>query len=130
VAFVLDFDSRNGILRVTLEGVITDAILLEAYTVVGSYVASRGPCRAIVDVSGVTKFNVASRTVRELAKSAPAIPTGYMRVFVAPQAAIYGMMRMFQMLGELTRPDLYAARSMDEAYALLQLNSPEFTPIR
>jgi len=36
------------------------------------------------------------------------------------------MMRMFQMLGEPTRPDLHVVRTMDEAYRLLRVESPEF----
>jgi hypothetical protein len=78
---------------------------------------------------GVTKFEVSSHTVRGLARSAPAIPVGYARVIVAPQAHLYGMMRMFQMLGELTRPDLQVVRTMEEAYQLLRVESPEFTPL-
>ena len=52
-----------------------------------------------------------------------------MRVFVAPKDLIYGMARMFQILGEATRPDLPVVRTMDEAYSLLQVESPEFSPV-
>ena len=31
MGFVMDFDARNNILRVTLKGRVTDAILLESY---------------------------------------------------------------------------------------------------
>ena len=87
------------------------------------------PCRGIADVSGVTKFSVSSNAVKELAAASPAFPAGYMRIFVAPQDSIYGMARMFQMLGEKTRPDLYIVRTMDAAYHLLRVESPEFCPI-
>ena len=129
MGFVMDFDARNKILRVTLEGRVTDAILLDAYATAARYVASHGPCRAIADVSGVTKFGASSSAIRELAGSTPVIPTGYMRVFVAPRDSMYGMVRMFQILTELTRPDLHVVRTMDEAYRLLRVESPEFSPI-
>ena len=128
VGFVLDFDATNNLLRVTLEGRVTDPILLDAYTSVARYVETHGPCRAIVDVSAATKFDVSSHAIRDLTRRPPAIPKGYMRVFVAPLDSMYGMVRMFQILTELTRPDLHVVRSVDEAYRLLRVESPKFGP--
>ena len=128
MGFVLDFDATNNLLRVTLEGRVTDPILLDAYTSVARYVETHGSCRAVVDVSAVTKFDVSSHAVRELTRRPPAIPKGYMRVFVAPLDSMYGMVRMFQILTELTRPELHVVRSVDEAYRLLRVESPAFNP--
>jgi hypothetical protein len=129
MAFAIDFDARNSILRLTLEGRLTDAVLLDAYATVTKYVAAHSPCRGITDFSGVTKLEVSSNVVRQLADTAPAIPTVHTRVIVAPEAHVYGMARMFQILGESTRPNLHIVRSMDEAYRLLQVESPEFGPV-
>jgi hypothetical protein len=129
VGFVLDFDVTNNLLRVTVDGRVTDAILLDAYTTAARYVASHGPCRGLVDISGVTKFDVSTSAMRELTRRSPAIPKGYMRVVVAPLDSMYGMVRMFQILTELTRPDLHVVRTIDEAYRLLRVQSPEFIPV-
>jgi hypothetical protein len=129
VGFLLEFDTRNNILRVTLEGCVTDAILLDAYETAARYVASHTPCRGIGDISRATKFEVSTSTVRKMALSSPVIPAGYTRVFVAPQDSIYGMVRMFQTLGESTRPDFHVVRTMEEAYRLLRVESPEFSPV-
>jgi hypothetical protein len=129
VGFVLEFDARNNVLRVRFEGRLTDAILLDAYATVARYAASRAPCRGIVDVTEVTKFEVSSSAIRQMAGSPPAIPTENVRVFVASTNFIYGMARMFQMLGEKTRPNLHIVRTLNEAYLLLQLESPEFIPV-
>jgi len=129
VGFVLDFDAKNNLLRVTLEGRVTDAILLDAYATTAKYAETHEPCRGLVDVSAVTKFDVSSAAVRELTRRPPAIPKGHMRVFVAPLDSMYGMVRMFQILTELTRPELHVVRSIDEAYRLLQVDSPAFSPI-
>jgi hypothetical protein len=129
VAFVLDFDAKHNILRVTLEGHVTDAILVEAYAAMARCAAARPACRGIADITGVTKFDVSNTTVRRLAETAPAIPTAQVRVFVAPTTFVYGMARMFQMLGEKTRPNLHIARTLNEAYSLLQVESPEFDPV-
>jgi hypothetical protein len=56
----MDFDGGSNLLRVTLEGRLTDAILLDAYATAARYVETHGPCRAVADVSGVTKFDVSS----------------------------------------------------------------------
>jgi hypothetical protein len=48
---------------------------------------------------------------------------------VVPQDYRFGMMRMFQILSELTRPDFQVVRTLDEAYRLLRVESPEFGPI-
>ncbi|MGD0508028.1 MAG: hypothetical protein ABSA27_09540 [Terriglobales bacterium] len=129
MGFVLDFDAKNKILRVTLEGRLTDTILLDSYVAAAGHVASRPPFRSIVDFSGVTNFEVSSDAMRELAERPPAFPTGYITVLVAPKDLSYGMARMFQMLGEETRPNLHVVRTMDEAYRLLRVESPEFGPI-
>ncbi len=127
--FVIEFDARNNILRARLEGRVTDDILLDCYAAMARSAASHPACRGITDVSGVTESSVSSTVIKQLSKSPPAIPTGYMRIFVAPQPHVYGMARMFQMLGEETRPDLHIVRTLDEAYRLLQVESPEFSPI-
>jgi hypothetical protein len=127
--FVMDFDARNSILRVTLQGRVTDAVILDTYAAVARYVASHPPCRGITDISEVEEFEVSSNTIRQLAEKPPAFPTADMRILVAPKAHVYGMARMFQILGGKTRPNLHIVRTMDEAYSLLQVESPEFIPV-
>jgi hypothetical protein len=129
MGFRMEFDAKHHIFCLILEGRVTDTILLDAYTTSAQYVELHGPYPAIVDVSGVMKFDVSSHAVRDLAQRSPAIPTGYMRIVVAPMDSMYGMVRMFQILTELTRPDLRVVRTMDEAYRLLHVESPEFGPV-
>ena len=83
MGFVMDFDARNNILRVTLEGQVTDAILSDGCATASRYVASHPPCRGIWNLSEVTQFEVSSDTIRELAGSSPIILQGHMRVVVA-----------------------------------------------
>ncbi|MBZ5655937.1 MAG: hypothetical protein LAO56_11765 [Acidobacteriia bacterium] len=129
MSFVMEFDAKNNILRVTPIGRVTDAILTDIYATVARYVASHPPCRGITDFSEVTELEVSSNAIRRLARISPAFPAGYMRVLVAPKGHVYGMARMFQMLGEETRPDLHIVHTMDEAHGLLGVKSPEFSPV-
>jgi len=129
VAIVVDFDATNNILRGTLDGRMTGAILLNFYAAATKYMASHPPCRGILDLSGVTEFEVSSNAIRQIAAAPPAFPTGYMRVLVIPKDFIFGLARMFQILGERTRPELQVVRTLDEAYRLLKVESPEFRPV-
>lgn len=126
---VVDFDRKNNILRGTLQGPMTGAILLELYATGVKYMASHPPCRGILDFSKVTSFEVNSDAIRQVAAAPPAFPAGYMRVLVIPQIFIYGLARMFQILGESTRPELQVVRTLDEAYRLLGVEFPEFFPL-
>ncbi len=126
---VLDFDEKNNILRGTLEGSMTGAVLLDFYARGTRYLSSRPPCRGILDFSRVTDFEVSADAIRQVAASPPVFPGGYMRVMVIPQVFIYGLARMFQILSEKTRPELQVVRSMEEAYHLLGVESPEFYPV-
>jgi hypothetical protein len=128
MGFVLDFDARNNILRVTIKDRFTDEIMRDIYAAITKYVASHR-CRGIVDFSKVTTFEASNDAIRTLAESDPAFPAGCVRIFVCPEDLIYGMARMFQILGEKTRPDLHVARTLDEAYHWLKADAPEFGPV-
>lgn len=129
MALVVEFDANNNVLRGTLDGRMTGAILLDFYARAAKYMASRPPCRGILDFSNVTEFEVSSAAIRQVAAAAPAFPAGYMRVLVIPKDFIYGLARMFQILTEDTRPELRVVRTMEEAYRLLEVQSPEFQPV-
>jgi hypothetical protein len=49
--------------------------------------------------------------------------------FVAPKDAIYGLSRMFVTVGEESRSKANVVRTMEEAYRLLEVESPQFSPI-
>lgn len=126
---IVGFDAKNNILRGTLEGPMTGAILLDLYAKAAEYIESHPPCRGILDFSRVTDFEVSSDAIRTVAAAQPVLPAGYMRVLVIPQIYIYGLARMFQMLGEKTRPELQVVRTLDEAYRMLGVEFPDFRPV-
>lgn len=125
----LEFDAKNNVLRGTLKGRVTDAILFDSYAEAARYAKSLPPCRGIWDFSEVTEFEVSTDAIKHVVKLSPIIATGYMRVAVASRDVHFGMMRMLQMLSEESRPELHVVRTMDEAYRLLRMESPEFSPV-
>jgi len=127
VVVVFEFAEAENVLRLTLTGEITDQAILELWTKGLPIATARTNCRSIVDISGVTRFNVSTRAIDTLAKrQGPDLPT---RIFVAPNDVVYGTTRMFQMLSETTRKNVHVVRTLDDAYKLLGIESPKFTPI-
>lgn len=129
MAPVMEFDTKNNILRGTLDGRMTGAILLDFYARAAKYMASRPPCHGILCFSKVTDFEVSTAEIHQVASFPPEFPAGYMRVLVTPRDFIYGLARMFQILTQQTRPELQVVRTMEEAYRLLEVSSPEFHPV-
>jgi hypothetical protein len=50
------------------------------------------------------------------------------RVIVAPNALIYGLGWLFQVIGKATRPNLHVVRKLPKAFALLGVAAPRFQP--
>ena len=130
IGITFEFDAKNNVLRVAVDGQVTDSVLLDFYGLASDYTASHPPCRGLWDFSGVTSFDVSSGTMRQLARSSPLTPPGYISVLVAPGDFLFGMARMFQILGEKTRPELHVVHTMEEAYRLLGVKNLEFRSIR
>lgn len=128
--YTFDFDSANRILRCRLSGQVNDEILKDFFQA-GSQNAIRAqPSAGVVDLSEVTSFNVSTPAIKALARSAPVLHDPELRrVVIAPSPGIYGMMRMFEMEGEATRPGLQVVRSEREAWAILAVRNPKFEPL-
>ena len=130
MGFVVDFDATNNILRVTMDGHITDSVALSCAKTVGTYAASHRGYRGIVDLSNVTKYDVSPEVIRQFARTPPNVSgEADALVIVAPREHPYGMSRMFQLLSETTRPNQHVVRTMNEAFELLHVKSPTFVPV-
>jgi hypothetical protein len=128
--YAFDFDSANRILRCRLNGQVDDEVLKDFFQA-GSRLAVRTqPAAGVVDLSEVTSFEVSTPAIKALAKSTPVLnDPDLRRVVIAPSPGIYGMMRMFEMEGEATRPGLQVVRSEREAWAILAVRNPQFEPL-
>lgn len=130
MALTVEFDAKNNTLREMLEGRTTGATFCSISTQ-----EQRGiwpPARralAFWTSRRLPAVEVSSAAIRRVAASPPVFPAG-MRVLVIPRDFIYGLACMFQILTEGTRPESRGARTMEGAYRLLEVNSPEFEPVR
>lgn len=129
----MDFDATNNILRATIEDRVTEAILLGFYAAAIEYLTMHPTCRGILDLSLVTDFEVSSAAIKRVATtSPPPTSSGSRWILVAQRDVIYGLARMFQILTETKSNhfEVQVVRTIEAAYHLLQVNDPEFRPVK
>lgn len=125
--YTFDFDSANRILRCRLSGRVNDEILKDFFRAGSEHAVRIHPAAGVVDLSAVTSFDVSTPAIKAVARSAPVLHDPHLRrVVIAPSPGVYGMMRMFEMEGESTRPGLQVVRTEREAWAILAVRNPEF----
>lgn len=129
-SYKFDYDPASRTLRCRLKGRVTNQGLEEWYRVVSKYVARINPQAGIVDLGGVTSFEVSNQMVHNLAALPPAFPeVDRLRVIVAHPGHIFGLARMFQILGERTRPMLQVVHTMEEAFVVLGVKECSFQSV-
>ena len=128
--YTFDFDLTNGILRTRFNGRVTDAAFRDFFRIAFEHAVRTQPCAGVVDLSGVTSFEVSAQTIKELATTTPVLDDpNIRRIAVASSPDVYGMMRMFEIEGEETRPNLHVVRTEREAWGILAVQKPRFNPI-
>jgi hypothetical protein len=90
----------------------------------------QAPCSYIADCSRVTKFSVSSEFVRQVAKLG-VLPGPAPRSFIVASSNVgYGLARMYQIVGEPKRSsNVIVMRSLEEVFASLGIDPPQFRPI-
>ena len=121
----LSFDELNRILRIGFDGIVTDDILLKRYEQAREWVAFHGHCSSISDFTDVTSFEVTALAISHLAAGKPLVPDNFLCIVVAPQDEVYGMARMFEVLGSPTRNKVHVVRTLEDAYRLAGVRKPE-----
>jgi hypothetical protein len=130
VPYQLEFDSTNRILRARLIGRVTDDDLRDVYRFGQENVMRLDPLSGITDFSDATGVAFSAQTMRELARMKPIMPeAGRPVVFVAPTPELFGMARMFELQGADSRPNLRVVRTAEEAFRILNVRDPQFTPV-
>jgi len=131
MGFRFEFDPENKILLARFEGKLTDELLAGFYRAARKYSTATDARAGITDFSAVTEFAISSAIINQLARQEPAMPdaTTRPRFIVVPKTHAFGLARMFQIIGETTRPLLSVVHSLDEALAALGAKSSHFEPL-
>jgi hypothetical protein len=129
-SFRFEFDSANKILVGRVEGRLTDESLAEIYSEIRRYAIATDATAGILDMSSVTEFAMSAECVRRLASQEPAMPDATRpRIVAVADPTGFGLARMFQILGEHTRPLLKIVHTLDEALEILGVQSLHFEPL-
>ncbi len=129
--YSFDFDLANGILRCRLEGRVTDDVLRDFFRAGAAVALRTHPAAGVIDFSAVTSFEVSAEALREQSKIPPVFADpGLRRVVIAPSSDVYGMMRMFELEGEEVRPNIHVVRTEQQAWVILGVKAPTFTPLQ
>jgi hypothetical protein len=132
VAATWDFDPIHQILRSTFVGKVSDEDLLNHQRMSALLVEVLDPRSAIIDFSRVDSFDATPAALRRLAKLPPPMPKADRpRVVVAPQDHVLGLVRIFQIEGEATRPNLHVVRTVSEAWLIIAADQSKarFEPV-
>jgi CheY-like chemotaxis protein len=128
-----EFDPENKIFLAKFHGSVTSESIKSCYRVaaVALLVADDDFRGSIADFSDAAGFDVTPLAIRELAALSPADPVvSRPRVIVAPSALVFALARLFQAIGKATRPNLHVVRNLPQAFALLEVTTPRFQPIK
>jgi hypothetical protein len=125
----LSLDESNQVLFIRFEGVVTDDVFLDRYQIVREWIAAHGFISNISDFTEVISFQVTAQAIGQLAAHSPLVPDGFQRIVVAPQDQVFGMTRMFEMLGSPTRDKVHIVRTVTEAFILLGIEAPNLCPL-
>jgi hypothetical protein len=131
MAYNIDFDPANRILRSRFEERVTDDEFVRFSLTVGNFVALTRPRGGVSDTTAVTSWEVSPEALQIVANRPPGVPPlGRPRVVVAPSSHIFGMMRYFAREAEVTRPNMHVVRTMREALAIFGVRELHFKPIQ
>lgn len=129
MAYHCQYDAASEILLSTFEGRLTDEAAAEFYQAFERELVASNARASICDLTLVTDFAVGSSFLRGLAWRQPILLEATRpHIIVAPTNAGYGLMRMYQIQGEVARPLLKVVRTIDEALSTLGVTSAHFEP--
>jgi hypothetical protein len=122
----VESDPTNKISLIRVEGRLTDESLAELYEANRRYSTATHARVSIVDLSSVREFAVSSGFIRHLARQRA--DANHVCFIVVPEGFAFGLCRMFQLLGEATRPLLQIVHTLRGAFAAIGIQSPHFEP--
>jgi hypothetical protein len=127
--YALFFDQKQGLLLVRFGNVLTQEAFMSMRAAVENFVKRYGRSDGILDLSAVETVHMSARFLKDAARAKP-ILLGNRRVWVAKDDLVFGLGRMFELTqGAEFGDPLRVVRTLEEAYALLEIEEPDFRPV-
>ncbi|HUO59554.1 MAG TPA: hypothetical protein VMU24_02730 [Candidatus Acidoferrales bacterium] len=126
---ILEIEREGKIVRVTWLGEITLSVIREGFSKVREFAKGRDLRGAISDFTHARNLNLSKDDIYVLSHEEPVFETDFPRITVGGADHIFGMARMFELMTAERTTGIHVVRTIDEAYALLQLQDPEFNRV-
>jgi hypothetical protein len=121
-----EFDSEHKILRLVLEGSIEGCEFVRLTAEIRAQAERLRPLAGITDGGGITNFEVTSQSLRSAALEGSPYPAATPRFIVAPSDYLFGLARMYELIGNHSEGRLQVVRKMEEALSALGAANAEF----
>jgi hypothetical protein len=112
--------------RLVLEGDIEGEEFVRLNAELRACVQRLGPLARITDGGGITNFNVSSRSLRSVALEGSPYPAATPRYIVASTDYLFGLARMYELMGNHSDGALQVVRKIEEALAELGAAKAKF----
>lgn len=129
MAHHFEFDFRQRILLVVLEGEVRGEEFTSINDEIRKHVESFQPVGGISDFSAVKNLDVSSHSLRAAAFEPSPYPEEVPRFIVAPSDYLFGMARMYEMIADRPGGKLRVVRSREEALTALGVKDLKFERI-
>jgi hypothetical protein len=106
---------KPGMIVFSFTGVVSDAEFRTSAVELQKILKDNPGLHELVDYTNVEQFAVSPSTMRDIALSPPFFSEQSVQVFVAPETAVFGMARMYQLLIQEKRPNMIVVRTLAEA---------------
>jgi hypothetical protein len=121
-----EFDIEHKILRLVLKGDLEGEEFLRLNAEIHAQAERWQPVAGISDGIAIANLNVSSQTLRSVALQGSPYPTGIPRYIIAPTDYLFGMARMYELMGNHSEGKLQVVRSLEEALAHLGVSNANF----
>jgi hypothetical protein len=114
-------DVQRKLVACTYYGEVNDADLFDVAALISSHPDFDPSFSELVDFSEVTAVAASTLAIEKSARQKSIFSLTSRHAVVAPQDHIFGLVRMFEVLAEQTKPNIMVVRTIDEAREFLGL---------
>jgi hypothetical protein len=123
------YASKQRVLLVSAGAIVDENTYLKAYDTTVLFIASRGPCSGIMDLSAVEDYRISPRFVSLVGTRKSVVPQGMSRFVVAPQEKVYDMWRTVELMRSSTEAPITVVRHIDHAFAHFGVTRSDFEEV-
>lgn len=121
-----EFDSQHKILRLVLEGEIEGDEFLHLNAEIRAHAQLLHPLAGITDGTGIAHFKITTQVLRTAALQGSPYPDATPRYLVAPTDYLFGLARMYELVGDHSERKLQVVRRLEEALSDLGVAQAKF----